>query len=335
MIEDYASWTLRDGTLLLRDSYESFDPLEFPKSLRPKIKKLVGSKGLKEIVNPFTVFENIEEVDLSKSDKLETIIESCFAKLFNLKVVELPISLKVIEKRAFEGSFLEKLSVTTVNLRVGFGCFQGSKIQEIKFYSADSLTFDEGVFQNALLLRKVSIEADFLTMSHSCFLGCENLREVNFDCCLKAISTETFKDCENLKRIELPNDLRWVGMKVFSNCKALEYIKFPDSLERITESSAFNDVNEDVIIEFMGVVWPLSLFKRLVEGHVYEDRGDTEEIAEVREFIKMMFGEQFYLEELENQKETLGEYIRNCYQEEFVVKYGLPKEDNLPETSLF
>lgn len=142
-------------------------------------------------------------------DSVETIKDSAFSRLYELKEVKLPQQLSAIEYLAFEYCHaLEKINLENV-ASIGSSAFCNTG------------------------LTSINVSCDFL----EAFDYCHDLRSVTMKN-TQIIGNSAFCDCDSLEEIILPEGLREIRTLAFSNT-ALKCVVIPKSVE-VIEDNAFD-----------------------------------------------------------------------------------------------
>ena len=141
-----------------------------------------------------------------------TNIGSCaFTLFYNLKDIELPLTLKEIGESAF--AKCQRLTEVTLpeNLE----------------------TLDEAVFVDCYNLKSVSIPEGVRSLPAYTFESCYSLESVKLPESLETIGTGVFSYCDRLKSVNIPEGIRSIGYSAFYGCEILEDITIPYGVAEI------------------------------------------------------------------------------------------------------
>ena len=179
-----------------------------------------GCKGLTEIVlgndvtglpiDTFSSCENVISIK-AKNSSLTEIYENDFKLMKLLQTVELPDTLKTIDKSAF------------------IGC---SKISSIEI-PASVVNIGGGAFSGCTGLKTVKLDNCDMTWDGWTFSGCTDLQTIEFGDSVKAIPKYMFNDCKKLNNVILPDSVTEIGEYAFRGCTSLMKVQFPGELKKI------------------------------------------------------------------------------------------------------
>ena len=228
------------------------------------------------IQNQGVIDNQIEELKIPEgTEKIEV---SRFKDYSNIKRVILPVSIKIIDKLAFQGcekledinipdgiteigntafgdcKSLKKISLPSSVLFLGSEAFINcDQLQEIVL--SDKLgNINYKTFENCIGLKSVMIPKGIKRIDANSFYGCLNLEEIVFNEGLKRIENSAFEKCNKLQKLSLPAGLIKVGNSAFAENNSLKSIVFPDSIEIIGYTAFRNCENlESVYIPDNGV----------------------------------------------------------------------------------
>lgn len=231
----------------------------------------IGNVTSDEIVVPSTynglpvirigqrAFEN--NVNLKKIILPNTIVgieDLAFAGCTALEYIDLPSSLKYMEKDVFSGSGIRTLDLTDTALRT-FGCVDCPNLEAVKLpKNLSQLSFK--CFENTPKLKSLTLPDSLGFIGGEAFVGSsiesikipkkvyyigesafENtvINSVGFEegSKLETINKSAFKGCNNLKSIVIPASVTTIGAYAFSGCANLTSVTFEEGskLEKIEE----------------------------------------------------------------------------------------------------
>lgn len=139
----------------------------------------------------------------------------------NIKHVNIPSSVKVIDDNVFLGSGITELIVPSVRLLGGCVCEHCSSLQRIVLPEH---------------LEELQIAS---------FNGCVTLSEVTLSKDLKCISDNCFTDCKSLDTLILPKTIRHIGGEAFQD-SGIQHIFIPGSIQAIAKT-AFLGISKDAV----------------------------------------------------------------------------------------
>ena len=238
------------------NSYDSFD--EYKGDI--KIPSEVNYNGVTYTVvglgkNCFSSCTNLKSLELPST--LKTVDNTAFYKCNNLSAlvlncssignwfsnvqtmissVELGVSVKYIEERAFNGF---------------------NKISSIEIPNS-VLSIGKYAFSGCTNLHEVKISNSVTSIASSAFYACNNISKLHLNCTkienwfsdlkksvtdiylgesVKAIGDYAFSDFCKISNIELPNTVNSIGKYAFSGCTCLKELEIPNSIVNISETS--------------------------------------------------------------------------------------------------
>lgn len=154
----------------------------------------------------FTSNESIKEVVLP--DSVTYIGGSAFKNCKNLTKINLN-KVEVIEKSAFEGTKLDKITLSSV------------------------MSIDTGAFKNCKSLKNVTLSNDILEIGKSAFYGCSALSDVDLGSVQK-VGESCFNGCSSLVNINL-SKVKYFGRSSFMSCTSLDNIVLTNVIEVVHE----------------------------------------------------------------------------------------------------
>ncbi|HHU55275.1 MAG TPA: leucine-rich repeat domain-containing protein, partial [Acholeplasmataceae bacterium] len=153
-------------------------------------------------IDEYVFYESkIEHIDLPKT--MTKIGMHCFAKS-NLKIINIPSEVKILEKYSFENC--ENLSEVVL----------GKSIEVI----------EEKCFSKCVNLASIKIPKSVMKLEWGCFESCASLKNILFEdeSNLKIIEHDAFSNCDSLEIVNLPGSLYMIGSYSFANCTSLHTV---------------------------------------------------------------------------------------------------------------
>lgn len=129
-----------------------------------------------------------------------------------LESVELPDTVKVIEKDAF---------VYCENLK---SIVMPKEMEEI----------EEGAFFGCSALEEIKIPEGISVINTDVFSNCEGILKIEFPSTLKEIDKEAFWYCTSVKELVIPEGVESIGEKAFYSCDELTKVTLPASLTSVS-----------------------------------------------------------------------------------------------------
>lgn len=132
-----------------------------------------------------------------------------FEGSLSLKEIEIPPSIKILEKGTF------RLCTSLVDINITQFCFDMCSSFE-----------------------KIEIPASIINIENNAFLYCTSL-QLQLDI---IIENSTFKECESLIEISIPSIVNTIGRRAFNDCKNMKSIILPyiKTIERETFRNYFS-----------------------------------------------------------------------------------------------
>lgn len=184
---------------------------------------------------------------LEENEKVETIIfknpdteilGATFAKCTNLKKIQLPDNLGVIEAYTFNGcSALETISIPDSVTEIKDDAFlQCTALKSVSFGKNLEIIGREAFYECGTLAG-IHLSDATTIIEESAFEKCISLKEVVFGNALQSVGDSAFKECKELKSVQLPEGVTTLDDWAFAYCDALEDIYIPSSVTSIEISS--------------------------------------------------------------------------------------------------
>ncbi len=173
---------------------------------------------------PFVMSPNaitgVNSVTFESGCKIEKIGEYTFYKS-DITSIELPDTLREIEKGAFEGSALESVKLGGPLDVIGDYAFNYCvKLKEIDLSASSAVKIGHSAFKNDAALERVTLPAADVSVAERAFYGCTALAEINLGGAT-AIRDEAFAGCTALTEVKLGKAFKTLGGGAFSGCTAL------------------------------------------------------------------------------------------------------------------
>lgn len=204
--DDFFEYCEVEGGLRLtyiKDNPEIKNFIKIPESINGMPIVELGSGTLLADKN---LYGRIEQIQLP--DTIRKINKKCFAMMYNLKLVNTPKNLKILEARVFQDcSSLIEFDTSNVE-EIGTSCFaQCKNIKEMN-------------------LEKAKISSDI-------FVNCEKLETIKLSDKLTFIPSGFANNCRTLTNINLPDTITHIYDFAFLNCRKLNLEKLPKNLIEI------------------------------------------------------------------------------------------------------
>ena len=155
----------------------------------------------------------------------------------NIKSVDIPDSVTVIERFAFDSCDNLSQVVFSENLRIiEKNAFNSTKL--IKLELPEKLEIIEAdAFAYCKKLVSVYLPNSLTKIGESCFNECVSLQTVENLGNIPCIESYQFGNCRSLTNIILPETIKKIDYWAFSGCKSLQSINIPDSVEKIAPNA--------------------------------------------------------------------------------------------------
>lgn len=141
-----------------------------------------------------------------------------FKSCYSLVSVEIPNSVTVIEKSAFNGTGITSITIPNSVKEIGEGAFS----------SCESLT-------------SIKIPNSVTVMSDGLLSGCYALTDVTIGKSVKDIKDNVFRECTHLTSVNIPEGVETIGGNAFYGCSRLSSVTLPKTLKKIGFSAFFMD----------------------------------------------------------------------------------------------
>lgn len=154
----------------------------------------------------------------------EVICKGAFEKNSNLKEINLPKTLRVIEDSAF------------------FNCYKLTKIElpaRLKFIGKQS-------FEGCFALTQISFPDRLEIIDDSAFKDCESLKKISFPKSLKVIGKYAFSNCFNIESIEFKTIVPIIEKTSFQNDYKITNISVPKERKSYYQSLFLTQLNIEI-----------------------------------------------------------------------------------------
>ena len=231
------------------------------------------------------VFEN--NVNLKKiilPNTIEHIDNLAFAGCTALEYIDLPTSLKYIQRDVFSGSGIRTLDLTDNTALSSFGCVDCPNLESVKL-PKNFNSLDPKCFENTPKLKSITLPDSLKYIGLNAFVGSsiesikipkkvyyigesafENtvINSVEFESGskLETIKKSAFKGCNNLKSIVIPASVTTIGAYAFSGCTNLTSVTFEEGSNLETLDKIF--YNSD-IAEYNSAITEFTIPKSVTE----------------------------------------------------------------------
>ena len=174
---------------------------------------------------PSAFYGNTTLVSLKLPDTITYIGESAFRNCINLRKVNIPAGVSLLEFGVFSGcESLTELLEIPFNEKNYFGYFFGAYS-----YKDNETSVPEAL--KTVTLRAGSSVSDYA------FANCVYITDIVLPDGLLSIGAYAFMKCTSLRNIKIPSDsVTTIGEHAFSGCASLERFEIPDSVTSIDES---------------------------------------------------------------------------------------------------
>ena len=193
----------------------------------------VNDKDLK-LLEDNTTFKNFKRKFFWKN--IETIGSNSFSNCAFLEKIELPLSIKEIDERAFQKSKIKEIKLNSTLLAIGKNAFSNCKnLKEIEVPGSVHTIGDRCFFESGV--KKVKLNFGTNLIGSYAFSECKNLKEIEIPPTVITISNNAFENSalEKISFNNIHNLLTNIEEKAFYNCKNLKEIEIPGSVQIIED----------------------------------------------------------------------------------------------------
>ena len=116
--------------------------------------------------------------------------------------------------------YLDSIILPETIKMVGEGAFEGSSVKDVffgQYISKDIVTFEKGVFQDAIRLESCRLPAGLLEIPDFTFNNCLSLNEVEISWRVEKFGNMAFFNNQNLNHIDFPIGLKEIGESCFQS----------------------------------------------------------------------------------------------------------------------
>ena len=212
-------------------------------------------------------------------DSVHTIGEGAFKNLQYLQAVQLPASVKVLEKNAFEKcELLSEIDLSAIEV-VGNSAFYECKALTAIVLNTE--TVGETAFAGCSALNNLTLNGT-RTIGKYAFRNCMALKSLTLPEGLEEVAESAFENC-GLNRVTVPKSVKKVGNESFSGCPDITVYDSidPDAKEA---SAHKDDVNgsPNSLVGFVGI-GPAHAMWQCAANHTWMDHEITVRSAETDE----------------------------------------------------
>ncbi|MEI3188239.1 MAG: leucine-rich repeat protein [Lachnospiraceae bacterium] len=193
-----------------------------------KMKRLQIGNSVKEIGEE--AFQGCSNLRFLTLDGVRTVQRSAFQGCTSLKTLDIPKSLRYIEKNAF---------------------MENKAVREIRYETENlSTVISPEVFRECNRLQLIVLPEKLEKVGPRAFYKCKELDGIQFPATLKEIEEEAFYQ-NGLTELHLPNGLVKISDSAFFKCTQLEYVRIPESV-KIIGKWVFHGCNRLKVLEIPG-----------------------------------------------------------------------------------
>ena len=193
-----------------------------------KMKRLQIGNSVKEIGEE--AFQGCSNLRFLTLDGVRTVQRSAFQGCTSLKTLDIPKSLRYIEKNAF---------------------MENKAVREIRYETENlSTVISPEVFRECNRLQLIVLPEKLEKVGPRAFYKCKELDGIQFPATLKEIEEEAFYQ-NGLTELHLPNSLVKINDSAFFKCTQLEYVRLPESV-KIIGKWVFHGCNRLKVLEIPG-----------------------------------------------------------------------------------
>lgn len=178
------------------------------------------------------------------SEGLKVVPKGLCVSQKRLKHVTFPLSVQIIEERAFYGcNSLEDVILPAGLRELGNSCFSYCDALTSIVIPESVETIGDESFYGCRKLKQALLPPKIKEISGGCFRACSSLETIEIPNGVTHIKDEAFSSCINLKKVNLPETLRSIGVNAFYGCDSLKEVVFPASINEIGEGAFWNCSN--------------------------------------------------------------------------------------------
>ena len=143
-----------------------------------------------------------------------------------------------IGDRAFAGSDIERLAISSTLETIGKGAFDGCKfLNDVTCPNGNEYitSIQEYTFRNCLKLARIEFPTNLISIEKAAFMGCEMLVKLKLPNTLAEIGSQAFQGCIRLLDINIPPKVTEIKNNTFKDCYNLGSVELPEGLVSIGE----------------------------------------------------------------------------------------------------
>lgn len=177
--------------------------------------------------------------DICIPEGVEIIKSRALKECKSITSIQLPTSLKIIEKYAFEYCKLKKLEIPNGVEKIEKDAFFCANFEEITFQNSMEY-LPIGIFSSCRELKNIKLPLNLKAIPPSAFEDCWFLNNVSIPETVKVIGDNAFAGCQSLTELQLPQDLEELGRQCFRQCYELKQIEIPQKIVGLPEMCLYD-----------------------------------------------------------------------------------------------
>ena len=186
------------------------------------------------------VFKNAPLLsDIRFSTQLDKIPDETFYGNQALIQFEVPKHIKIIGKRAFAYSNLERIDFHDDIHTIDEEAFRDNQRLKSVILPKSLTHLNDGLFRNNQSLTYIEIPDSVTSIGNAVFMDNVNLETIELPSNLKSLGGRVFENMVNLKEIRLPSTLEIIGGRAFFNNRSLTKIELPDGIKHLPDELFF------------------------------------------------------------------------------------------------
>ena len=191
-------------------------------------KSIVDKYDLKN-VNYLTFAEGTEVIKWNSFREIEFSINKPNVNIKNIKTVNFPSSLRIIENFAFSNSSIETIVINSdieyIYLDIFYNVFSGCKNLTKIIFNGIVKNIFKGAFKNCNITGELNFPIGLEYIGDLAFLNNKNITNVVFPEGLKTIGNNAFKNCTNITGdIIIPKSVNYISYTALTNCNNIKRI---------------------------------------------------------------------------------------------------------------
>lgn len=289
--------TITGGTL----NYGAFDDC-------CHITKITLPSGI-EVIEPMSFYgcEALEEVNISG---VTSIGEKAFYNCKSLIELTVPDSLVSVGEKAFEGSQIGKVSVSSLDkwLSIDFANESASLIYGAPLYingeeisgevvlPTDITTISAGAFYGCDKITSINIPSNIEVILGGAFRKCKALRDVTFNDGLKSIEYDAFRE-SGIETFVAPSTLETISSKAFYGCPNLTSATLNSGLKTLGNDSFCDSIKLVEVYNYSSLGSLAITNSRINEYAKVYNTIDTESklVEDINGFVFLVLEDSVYL----------------------------------------